>query len=88
MLHENIFKPHRKHAYQIMANEMHIPHTVVSSIYFGLQLVISLGAIYLPINKWLYFAVVIAALAATYLAFMKKKYKLHEAYLASLPKQQ
>ena len=88
MLHENIFKPHRKHAYQIMANEMHIPHTAVSSIYFALQLMISLGAIYLPINKWLYFTAVIVILANAYLAFMKKNYKLHEAYLASLPKAQ
>ena len=33
MLHENIGLPHRKHLYQIMANELKIPHVVVSAIY-------------------------------------------------------
>lgn len=84
MLHENIFEPHRKHAYQIMANEMKIPHMTVAGIYFALQFAISLGAIYLPIDKWLYFTAVIALLAAAYLTFMKKNYHLHQAYLNSL----
>ena len=30
LLHENIGKPHRKHVYQLMANELHIKHVVVS----------------------------------------------------------
>ncbi|MBQ1990803.1 MAG: glycosyltransferase family 4 protein, partial [Rikenellaceae bacterium] len=30
MLHENIFEAHRKHVYQLMANELKIPHTIVS----------------------------------------------------------
>ena len=33
MLHENIGLPHRKHLYQIMANELKIPHVVVSSVH-------------------------------------------------------
>ena len=32
MLHENIGLPHRKHMYQIMANELKVPHVIVSSI--------------------------------------------------------
>ena len=35
MLHENIGLPHRKHLYQIMANELKIPHVMVSSYLHG-----------------------------------------------------
>lgn len=81
LLHENIGKPHRKHAYQLMANELRIPHVVVSSIYMAMQLVISLGAIYLPVNKYLYFVVVLVLLCIAYILFKKKYYHLHEEYL-------
>lgn len=81
MLHENIFEAHRKHVYQLMANELKIPHTVVSTIYMVLQLSISAGAIWLPINKWLYFIVVIAVLSCAYILFKRKYYHLHEEYL-------
>ncbi len=81
MLHENIFEAHRKHVYQLMANELKIPHTVVSTIYMVLQLSISAGAIWLPINKWLYFIAVIAVLSCAYILFKRKYYHLHEEYL-------
>ncbi|MBR2050128.1 MAG: glycosyltransferase family 4 protein [Alistipes sp.] len=83
MLHENIFEAHRKHVYQLMANELKIPHTVVSLIYLALQLIISLGAIWLPINKWIYFVGVIAILTGVYILFKHKYYHLHEEYLKS-----
>ncbi len=47
MLHENLGQAHRKHAYQLMANELGLSHVVVSLVYMGLQLLISLGFIYL-----------------------------------------
>ena len=81
LLHENIFKPHRKHAYQLLANELHVPHVAVSAFYMALQLVISFGAIWLPVDKWLYFATVTIALAVVYVLFKRKYYPLHEAYL-------
>lgn len=81
ILRENIFKPHRKHAYQLMANELHVPHVVVSSGYAILQAGMSLGAIFLPVDKWVYFAAVVVLLSAAYLLFMRKYYPLHEAYL-------
>ena len=40
MLHENIGLPHRKHMYQLMANELKIPHVVVSLIYMAVQAVV------------------------------------------------
>lgn len=39
---ENIFKPHRKHLYQLLANEEEISHTKISLIYSIVQIIISL----------------------------------------------
>ena len=43
MLHENIGLPHRKHLYQIMANELKIPHVAVSLTYMVVQGVVVAG---------------------------------------------
>lgn len=90
MLHENLGEAHRKHAYQLMANELGMSHVVVSLIYMGLQLVISLVMIYLVpetvLAHWIYLIVVALLLTGAYLLFMKKFYHLHEEYLASLKK--
>ncbi|KAA4611500.1 glycosyltransferase family 4 protein, partial [Bacteroides ovatus] len=45
MLHEDLGEAHRKHAYQIMANELKIGHVKVASLYMVMQFVISLGFI-------------------------------------------
>lgn len=84
MLHENIGQAHRKHMYQIMANELKIPHVVVSSIYMVVQLLISAGLIWLPVNHYVYAIVVLLFLAIIYIVFMKKYYHLHEEYLMSV----
>lgn len=84
MLHENIGLPHRKHLYQLMANELKIPHVVVSIIYMCLQLVVSFGLILLPMSHWIYFMVVLPVLCIIYVWFKKKYYYLHEEYLRSL----
>ena len=52
MLHENIGLPHRKHLYQIMANELKIPHVIVSLAYMTIQTLIIVG--YLLSTVWLY----------------------------------
>ena len=84
ILHEKLGQAHRKHAYQLMANELQIPHVTVSLIYMALQLIISAGAIWLPVNKWLYMITVITLLSCIYLIFMKKNYHLHAEYLKKL----
>lgn len=88
MLHENLGEAHRKHAYQLMANELGMSHVVVSCIYMVLQLAISLVMVYMipntPLAHWIYFIAVGAVLALAYVLFMKKFYHLHEEYLASL----
>ena len=88
MLHENLGEAHRKHAYQLMANELGMNHVVVSLIYMILQLVISLVMIYLIpytlVAHWVYLIAVGFVLVGMYVLFMKKYYPLHEAYLKSL----
>ena len=81
MLHENLGEAHRKHAYQLMANELKIPHVVVSSVYMVLQLFIAAGLLWLPIDHWVYFFCVISCLMVIYVVLVKKYYPLHEAYL-------
>lgn len=88
MLHENLGQAHRKHAYQLMANELGMSHVAVSLIYMIMQLAISLGFIYLCPNTilahWIYLLSAAAVLAIAYVLFMKKYYHLHEEYLQSL----
>ena len=88
MLHENLGEAHRKHAYQIMANELKIGHVKVTMLYMAMQLIVSLGFIYLCPNTvlchWMYLIGALAVLAIAYVLFMKKYYHLHEEYLAEL----
>ena len=90
MLHEKLGEAHRKHAYQLMANELRMSHPMVSCIYMAIQLTMSLGFIYLIPDThsahWIYLAGTILVLALAYILFMKKYYHLHEEYLASLKK--
>lgn len=89
MLHEPLSKPHRKHAYQLMANELGVEHTLVSGFYMLLQLAICAGMILIPATPawhWGYLAGVLLVLCVAYVLFMKKYYHLHEEYLASLKK--
>jgi UDP-N-acetylmuramyl pentapeptide phosphotransferase/UDP-N-acetylglucosamine-1-phosphate transferase len=88
MLHENLGQAHRKHAYQLMANELKMKHVVVSCVYMVLQLAVSLVAIYwIPDTicaHWIYFLGAAVVLGLGYIVFMKKYYHLHEEYLKQL----
>ena len=88
MLHENLGEAHRKHAFQLMANELKIGHVKVSLLYMAMQLAVSLGFIYLCPNNvlchWMYLIGTAFILVSAYILFMKKYYHLHEEYLKSL----
>ena len=90
MLHENLGEAHRKHAYQLMCNELKIGHVKISLLYMVLQLAVSLGFIYLIPNTagahWIYFICMCVVFALAYILFKMKYYHLHEEYLASLNK--
>lgn len=83
MLHENLGEAHRKHAYQLMANELKVSHLKVSAGYMIVQLAVSAGLIFIPINHYLYLGLVIILLSGAYVIFMRKYYHLHEEYLKS-----
>ena len=88
LLHENLGEAHRKHAYQLMANELKIGHMKVSLLYMGIQMAVSLGFIYLcpntPLAHWLYLLGALLLLSVAYVLFKKKYYHLHEDYLKEL----
>ena len=88
MLHEHIGQAHRKHAYQIMANELGLSHIVIACGYAMLQLIISLVFIHFIPNTltahWIYLVVVVGILSLAYVLFMKKYYHLHAEYLQQL----
>ena len=87
MLHENLGEAHRKHAYQLMANELKIGHVKVSLLYMAMQLMVSLGFIYVCPNTvlahWVYLLGAVVVLGVVYVLFKKKYYHLHEEYLRS-----
>jgi len=73
-LKENIFEAHRKHAYQLMANELKIPHLYVSLFYGLLQLVLSIAVVY-------DYCIAIAftvLLGIVYILFKRKYFQLHK----------
>ena len=68
-----------------MANELKIGHVKVSLLYMGLQMVISLGFVFLVpdtlLAHWIYLIGALVVLTVAYVAFMKKYYHIHQAYL-------
>lgn len=77
MLHENIGLPHRKHMYQLMANELKMPHVVVSLIYMAMQVIVIIGYIYFLDHGYLYLSCTILLLSIIYIGFMKNFFCLH-----------
>ncbi len=74
MLKENIFEAHRKHAYQLMANELKIPHLVVSLFYAFLQLVISIALVY----DYCIAIALVVLLGFVYITFKRNYFHLHK----------
>jgi len=78
ILRENIFEAHRKHAYQLMANELKIPHVAVSAFYMLMQAIVAGGLLLVhPEFKWHYTAGVLLFSGIIYILFKRKYFKLH-----------
>lgn len=77
MLRENIGLPHRKHLYQIMANELEVSHVKVSLTYMVVQGIIILGYLYFYKFGYWYLAGSVIILSLIYVAFMRRYYHLH-----------
>jgi len=51
--HENLFRPHRRHLYQLLANEAGIAHWKVTLLYAAMQLVVGAGILLANVcNLW------------------------------------
>ena len=79
MLHENIGLPHRKHMYQLMANELKMPHVVVSLIYMAVQAIVIVGYIMCLNYGYWYLSGTILLLSLLYICFMNKYFGLHQS---------
>lgn len=78
LLHENIGLPHRKHLYQLMANELRIPHVTVSLVYMTVQGLVNVGYLACPSEYgYMYLAGTVVVLSGVYVWFMKKYFRLH-----------
>lgn len=77
LLHENLSQPHRKHAFQIMANELKIPHVIVSIIYMTLQIISDI--LYFKYPGYTSMILCLFILCTSYILFMKKYFHLHLA---------
>jgi len=71
LLKENIFEAHRKHVYQLLANEIKLPHVWVSSLYALLQALIIVGCMLLEPYSYWYPGVVVAVLAIGWYAVVR-----------------
>ena len=78
LLKENIFVAHRKHVYQLLANELKIKHVVVSSVYMLLQAIIMVGYFLQKSYSYIYLLTVVLLLSIVYVLFKKKYFRLHE----------
>lgn len=78
LLHENIGLPHRKHLYQLMANELKVPHVAVSAIYMLVQAVVNAGYVACRGAGYGYLAGTVVLLSLVYVCFMKRFFRLHQ----------
>lgn len=78
ILKENITQPHRKHLYQLLANELKFPHLLVSSVYAVLQLWIVYGLMMFREVSYWYLLVVAVMLSIVYVIVKRKYFHLHK----------
>ncbi len=90
LLKENIGQPHRKHLYQLLANEGKFSHLLVTCIYMGVQAVVNVGylLVLMCVPEFSIFSLlaVVVALVIVYLPIRRKYYALWEKNDASAKK--
>ncbi|EID71673.1 MraY family glycosyltransferase [Imtechella halotolerans] len=74
ILRQNIFKAHRLHLYQMLVHEYKFPHTMVSSLYASIQLLINVLVIFWEGNS---ITLVVGVLSLLVLIYTLVKYKLY-----------
>lgn len=79
LLKENIFEAHRRHLYQLFANEKKISHLVISFVYTFVQLIINLFLINSQLPIWVIIPIIFIPVGGIYLGLkwsLKKEYNL------------
>ncbi len=80
-LRENIFRPHRKHLYQLLANELKVPHLLVSTSYAFMQAVVIVGLVLCgrvgDFAVWLWLGVTTSVLVGIYVGIKNRWFHLH-----------
>ena len=71
-LKENIFDAHRRHLYQLLANDMKVSHLLVSTAFVLLQLIINFVIIVNSWSDWINFSLILLPLVVLYLFFKIK----------------
>lgn len=66
-LKENIFHAHRRHLYQLLANDMKVSHLLVSTAFALLQLIINFVIIVNSWSDWINFSLILLPLVILYL---------------------
>lgn len=77
ILKENILVAHRKHLFQLLANELEISHLKVSSIYAFAQILISIGLIIFEHHAYWFLGGSVLLLSIIYYLVKKKYFYLH-----------
>lgn len=81
LLKENITKPHRKHLYQLLVNELKLSHVLVALIYALVQLIIIICYLLCRLwgawVVWSYIGIVIFLLVCLYCMAIRKWFHLH-----------
>lgn len=78
ILKENIFIAHRKHLYQIMSNELQMPHLFVSLIYIVAQIIVIIGYFIFLNIRLKYFFISSFFLTILYFIIIFIYFKLHK----------
>ncbi len=79
LLKENIFEAHRRHLYQLFANEKKVSHLLISFIYALFQLIINILLIKSSLPVWMNILIIFLPVGGLYLALkwnIKKQYNL------------
>ena len=78
LLGENLTMPHRKHVFQLLANELQFSHLLISSVYALIQLLLIAGLIVFRENAYLFAGFGVLLLSVVYLIIKQKYYYLHQ----------
>ena len=78
ILRRPIWRAHRMHLYEILSNEVGLPHLLTTAIYITIQLIINIGFLILSVDPYIYLGGVVALLSAIYIVLIRRFFPLHK----------